>query len=227
MNRVVIPEEHAKEELVKQQSNSQQSNARQNNAQQSNTQQPLKQQIPIANLEKGFTISAEELEQMFYEWDANGKNDLTVDDGSIAKKIEAYLEYQETLKPLKVKLAEEQFERFLVESVDKGSGKSVESKIYLNKKIIATAMIFSKNSVYGYMNFEDFRIILCSCKNPYAYYPYKNEKRIIDVRGWVSECGGTFEKNDYDNIEIEFPLPQLQEKKLSWLQRVLKKMGTS
>lgn len=225
MNRVIIPEEHAKEEQVEHQSTIQQSVVRSSNDYQSNNQKSITQQSvkqKIANIEK-VTISSAELEQIFYEWDLNGKNDLTIDGGDIAKKIEAYLAYQETLKPLKIKLAEEQFERFLVESVDEE--KSEEARITLNRNFVETAMLFSKNSVYGYMNFEDFRLILCACKNPYAYYPYKNEKRIIDVRGWVLEHGGNFEKT-HEYVYIEFPSSQPQEE-LSWLQRVLKKMGMS
>lgn len=179
MNRVIIPEELPKEE---------------------NQEQQVTQSQNV-NFGGKVTISAEELEQIFYEWDATGKNDLFVDE-SIAEKIKAYLAYQKKLKPLRVKLAEEQFERFLVHDSTLYRKTSVYYTIYLNDVLIGTAKIFYKNEIYGYMYFDDFRIILSSCKNPCAYYPYKDEERIIDVRGWVLEHGGSF-KQENSSIKIE------------------------
>lgn len=189
MSRVVIPEEQPKMESQEQK--------------QTNRQEKEQQVVKkVANSENGVTISSAELEHMFYEWDATGKNDLIVN-GSIAGRIEEYLAYQETLKPLKVKLAEEQFERFLIDDV----GNGYENTVYVNSEYVGKVKAYYKNSSYAYMEFEDFRIILCVCKNPYAYYPYKNSDKIIDVRGWVIEHGGTYKvDNDEYRIDITMPL---------------------
>ncbi len=187
MSRVVIPEEQPKME---------------NQEQQETNRQEKEQQVvkKVANSENGVTISSAELEQMFYEWDATGKNDLTVND-SIAGRIEEYLTYQETLKPLKVKLAEEQFERFLVSHISDSYG----MELYVNNEYFGKILTYCKSAAYAYMPFEDFRMVLCACKNPYAYYPYKDQKKIIDARGWVLEHGGTYSEEN-KNIKITIPL---------------------
>ncbi len=190
MSRKIIPEEQPKADV-------------QQEVQQNLVTQSVSKIINTAGGE--VVITSAELEQIFYEWDATGKNDLVVND-SIAEKIQAYLEYQNILKPLKVKLAEEQFERFLI---NKGSD-GYEYKIYVNSVHVATNKVYSLNGVRSIMYFDDFRAILCFLKNPFAFYAYKEGNKVIDARGWVLEHGGTYEASNDENynyyIKITMPV---------------------
>lgn len=150
-------------------------------------------------------ISSYELEQLFHEWDCTGKKDLIINE-SIADRIQEYLAYQERIKPLKIKLAEEQFGRFIVDKVQREH----EIKIYIDSVFVTKISMFAVSD-YNWvcMYFGDFRdIVLCACKNPFAFYAYqgKEYKTKINVKGWIMEHGGSFEE-DENEYKIRISLP--------------------
>lgn len=149
--------------------------------------------------EEQVIITADEMTKLLNEWDATGRNDLSVNH-TLGQRIEEYLDYQDEMDPLRAKLAERIYKPYIVNPSDNNL---YRTKVYLNNDFICTARahVDTNAEIYtGVMNLSTFKTILIALQNPYAPWIQTNENIAIDVKSYIIKNGGTFEDDYSDDI---------------------------
>lgn len=142
-------------------------------------------------------ISSDEMDRLFHEWDANGKNDLYINP-TMAERIRQYLAYQEELDPLKAKLAERIYKPYLVTPDRSDDYSNVNIKINNSDALITTSAYILAN-YYKAIPVVSFKAILVALRNPYALYIPNTPKQYVDFLAYVIANGGEwkFSSNTY------------------------------
>ena len=144
-------------------------------------------QIEESELSETVLITAKEMEKAIFEFDKNGKNDLTINP-SLAERIRQYLAYQEELTPLFQKLAE----RLYLPYIEAGTG-ALEVTMYVNNSMVSKVTLYKSDVSYEYqiVTVQEFKQFLCYLKNPYARW-IENKRGGVNVATYVHAQGGTF-----------------------------------
>lgn len=151
------------------------------------------------NDEESTIVTAAELKKLFNEWDASGKNDLSIN-SSLADRINQYLDYQRKLDPLRHELASRIYKPYLIEDDDL----SHELRdLYVNDEFIATISAYKRNSTCRLVTISDFKIILMALNNPYAVWIDQKDDNLldeyVDYFAFIVNNGGTVEESYYDS----------------------------
>lgn len=135
----------------------------------------------------GVIITAEEMEKAIFEFNQNGKNDLTINP-SLAERIRQYLAYQEELTPLFQKLAERLYLPYLEES-----NGYIDVTMYVNNTQVNKITLYKSGVSYEYqvVTIQAFKQFLCYLKNPYAIW-IENKRGGVNIATYVHSQGGTF-----------------------------------
>lgn len=165
---------------------------------------PVKKNLESDNDEYKMIIRADEMEKLFHEWDANGKNDLYVN-STLAERIEEYIEYQEKMDPLRKKMAARIYAPF---KVDDNKVRKASADVELNDIPVVTNIdVFEYAGSKRVIRINDFKIILGALNNPYAYWI--DETGLVDLKGYILSIGGSYSYNDSPytpKIKLKFKL---------------------
>lgn len=159
-------------------------------------------------------ISADQMRMLVNEWDKD--SDLIID-YNLASKIKKFIDYQETLDPLRQKLAKRIYEPYILIADEDSYKKYVEyinsANLYVNGEFISEIAIIIVNSARKGVLLEDFRTILISFRNKMAKW-FKDERYIvIDLFAYIASIDGKIiispanENEDVTyNVQIEIKL---------------------
>lgn len=146
----------------------------------------IKKDSELEGLKDGVIVYADEMEKLFHEWDANGKNDLYVN-STLANRIRKYIDYQNEMDPLKKEMAARVYAPFKV-AVD--SGISTTASVYIDNNHITDIKIFEYAGTKRAVRICDFKIILMALDNPYAYWI--DEDGEVDLKGYLMSIGCSY-----------------------------------
>ncbi len=144
-------------------------------------------------------ITAREMEKLFHEWNANGQNDLCINQ-TLAERIQQYLDYQEQLDPLRAKLAERIYRPYLI-TISPSEVKSKPFNIYVNNAKLRQEHFLPLGDFYRATHICALKTVLTFIGNPYAIYIDASKDQFVDLLGYVIANGGSFK---YDNKDVAF-----------------------
>lgn len=135
----------------------------------------------IETSEESTLIASPEMEKLFDEWSATGKNDLMINP-TLAERIRQYLHYQEELDPLKVQLAERIYKPFVV-NCENDVYKSFN--LYVNGQWMCHSNFYLFNHLFIAIHISTFRYILAQVQNHYAPYIDVSKQLFIDIKTYA------------------------------------------
>lgn len=156
----------------------------------------------LDNAKDGIIVYADEMEKLFHEWDANGKNDLYVN-STLADRIRQYLDYQTEMDPLRKEMAARIYAPFEVNGDFSGNSAN-NASVYVDDKFLAIMKVYEYAGSKRVVRICDFKTILMALDNPYAYWI--DNDGYVDLKGYIASTGCSYEHEESsysNNIRIK------------------------
>lgn len=151
----------------------------------------------LDNAKDGVIVYADEMEKLFHEWDANGKNDLYVN-STLADRIRQYLDYQMEMDPLRKEMAARIYAPFKVNN-DAIGNKGNNTSVYVDGKYLTMMKVYEYAGTKRVVRICDFKTILMAIDNPYACWI--DDDGYVDLKGYITSIGYSYEyeESSYSN----------------------------
>lgn len=146
------------------------------------------------------SLSSDELDKLFHEWDASGKNDLLVEP-DLANRVREYLAHQKELDALRLELAERIYNPFKAEIVGSNLCKALD--IYVNgTNVFSSACLYRLGGSPCVINLCAFKSVALALGNSHASYIPENNKIGVNLFTYLASIGKSYRYDDY-SIKIK------------------------
>lgn len=140
------------------------------------------------------SLSADELDKLFHEWDASGKNDLLVEP-DLANRVREYLAHQKELDALRLELAERIYKPFEVEIT---GNPLISPDIYVNgTRVFVSTGLYKFGSSPCVINLSAFKSVALALGNSHASYITENKKIGVNLFAYLASIGKSYDYNGY------------------------------
>lgn len=157
--------------------------------------QVQKQGLSTEEASFGFaSLSADELDKLFHEWDSSGKNDLLVE-LDLANRIREYLAHQRELDALRLELAERIYKPFEV---------AVVNNPHTNPDIyVYGTLVFDGAGLYKFgaspcvITLSAFKAVALALGNSHASYIPESKEIGVNLFAYLASIGKTYTYNGF------------------------------
>ncbi len=141
------------------------------------------------------SLSSDELDKLFHEWDASGKNDLLVEP-DLANRVREYLAHQKELDALRLELAERIYKPFEV-TIGNASPYSTLDIYVNNIRVFVDASLYKFGGSPCTINLSAFKSVALALGNSHASYIPEDKISGVDLFAYLVSIGKSCDYNGF------------------------------